>query len=62
MSRCFEEREALMEHAEASKQQSTMKIQKGLRVRLPEEDANEIWDIAFSIENNEIVPLSTGDF
>lgn len=39
-----------------------MKIQKGKRVRLPKEDANEIWDITFSITNNELVPLSTEDF
>lgn len=49
-------------HTEASKQQSTMKIQKGKRVELPEEDASEIWDITFSLPNNEVVPLSTEDF
>lgn len=39
-----------------------MKIQKGKRVRLPEEDASEIWDITFSITNNEVAPLSVGGF
>lgn len=35
-----------------------MEIQKGKQVGLPEEDANEIWDITFGIVNNEKVPLS----
>lgn len=37
-------------------------IQRGKkRASLPEEDASEIWDVTFSITNNERVPLSAGN-